>query len=61
MEINQKKLTFDERLQLMYSKGSRYYENEPVYGSSIDDIDMGFVQEYCEKIGYRKSPEEYIK
>lgn len=45
----------------MYSKGSRYYENEPVYGSSIDDIDMGFVQEYCEKIGYRKSPEEYIK
>lgn len=35
-----KKLTFDERLQLMYSKGTRYYENEPVYGSSIDDIDL---------------------
>lgn len=55
-----KKLTFDERLQLMYAKGARYYENEPVYGSSIDDIDMGAVAEYCKKIGYRKTPEEYI-
>ena len=34
------KLTFDERLQLMYDKGARYFENEPVYGSGIDDIDM---------------------
>lgn len=55
-----KKLTFDERLQLMYSKGARYYENEPVYGSSIDDIDMESVAEYCQRIGYRKTPEEYI-
>lgn len=56
-----KKLTFDERLQLMYAKGARYYENEPVYGSTIDDIDMQAVAEYCNKIGYRKSPEEYMK
>lgn len=56
-----KKLTFDERLQLMYAKGARYYENEPVYGSSIDDIDMAVVADYCNKIGYGKSPEEYIK
>ena len=55
-----KKLTFDERLQLMYAKGSRYYENEPVYGSSIDDIDMDVVADYCTKIGYGKSPEEFI-
>lgn len=55
-----KKLTFDERLQLMYAKGARYYENEPVYGSTIDDIDMDVVAEYCKKIGYRKTPEEYI-
>lgn len=56
-----KKLTFDERLQLMYAKGARYYENEPVYGSNIDDIDMAVVADYCAKIGYGKSPEEYIK
>lgn len=56
-----KKLTFDERLQLMYSKGARYYENEPVYGSALDDIDMDVVAKYCKRIGYNKSPEEYIK
>lgn len=56
-----KKLTFDERLQLMYAKGTRYYENEPVYGSTIEDIDMKVVSDYCTKIGYGKSPEEYIR
>lgn len=56
-----KKLNFDERLQLMYAKGSRYYENEPVFRSTLDDIDMDFVAEYCKKIGYTKSPEEYIR
>lgn len=55
------KLSFDDRLRLMYSKGSRYYEDEPVADSSIDDIDMDFVTTYCRKIGYMKSPEEYIK
>ena len=56
-----KKLTFDERLQLMYSKGARYYEDEPVYGSSMEDIEMNAVSAYCNKIGYGKSPEEYIR
>lgn len=55
------KLSFDDRLRLMYSKGSRYYEDEPVADSSIDDIDMDFVASYCRKIGYTKSPEEYIR
>lgn len=45
----------------MYSKGARYYENEPVYGSALDDIDMDVVAKYCKRIGYNKSPEEYIK
>ncbi len=45
----------------MYSKGSRYYEDEPVADSSIDDIDMDFVASYCHKVGYTKTPEEYIK
>ena len=56
-----KKLNFDERLQLMYAKGSRYYEDEPVFRSTLDDINMDFVAEYCKKIGYTKSPEEYIR
>jgi len=56
-----KKLNFDERLQLMYAKGSRYYEDEPVFRSSIEDIDMSFVAEYCKRIGYGKSAEEYIR
>lgn len=55
------KLSFDDRLRLMYSKGSRYFEDEPVADSSIDDIDMDFVASYCRKIGYIKSPEEYIR
>ena len=56
-----KKLNFDERLQLMYAKGSRYYEDEPVYCSSMEDIDLDFVAEYCRKIGYPKSAGEYIR
>ena len=55
------KLSFDDRLRLMYSKGSRYYEDEPVADSSIEDIDMDFVASYCHKIGYTKSPKEYIR
>ena len=54
-------MNFDERLQLMYAKGSRYYEDEPVYRSSMEDIDLDFVAEYCRKIGYPKSAGEYIR
>lgn len=56
-----KKLNFDERLQLMYSKGSRLFEDEPVADSTINDIDLSFVIDYCNKIGYSKSAEEYIR
>lgn len=55
-----KKLTFDERMEIMYSKGIRFYEDEPVFRSTLDDIDMRFVAKYCKKIGYSKTPEEYI-
>lgn len=55
------KLSFDDRLRLMYSKGSRYYEDEPVADSSIKDIDMDFAASYCRNIGYAKSPEKYIR
>ena len=54
------KLNFDERLQMTYAKGSRYYEDEPVANSGLEDIDFDKVAAYCEKIGYKKSPQEYI-
>ena len=56
-----KKLNFDERLQLMYAKGTRYFEDPPVQDAAMEDIDLDFVREYTQKLGYRKSPEEYLR
>ena len=55
-----KKLSFDERMQLMYDKGERFFEDKPVPDADIDDIDMDFVKSYMDKIGYSKSPMEYL-
>lgn len=56
-----RKLPFEERLQLMYDKGERYFEDSPAYGAEMDDIDMEAVAAYTERIGYGKSPEEYLR
>lgn len=56
-----KKLDFNDRMTLMYAKGVRYYEDEPVYDATIDDLDLDFVGQYCKRIGYSKSAEEYIR
>jgi len=53
-----KKLTFEERLQLMYDKGDRFYEDAPVKTATLDDIDMDKVKDYADLIGYSKSPLE---
>ena len=53
--------TFEERLQLNYDKGERYFEDKAVPDATIDDIDMEFVKEYIDKINYGKSPLEYLK
>lgn len=55
-----KRLSFDERMQLMYDKGDRFFEDKPVPDATLDDLDLNFVQEYIRKIGYRKSPLEYL-
>lgn len=39
-----KKLNFDERLQLMYSKGTCLFEDEPIVDSTINDIETRFVK-----------------
>lgn len=56
-----KKLDFAERIQLMLAKGECRYEDQPVFRSSIEDIDLGFVAQYCKKIGYSRSADEYIR
>ncbi len=56
-----KKLEFNDRMTLMYAKGVRYYEDEPVADATIDDLDLDFVRSYCKRIGYTKSPEEYVR
>jgi ATP-dependent DNA helicase RecG len=55
------KLKFEERVQLMYDKGERYYEDIAVYGATVDDIDMVAVAEFTKLIGYSKSPLEYLR
>ena len=56
-----RKLTFDERMQLMYDKGERYYEDTAVYDATIDDIDMDAVADYAKMVGYGKSPLQYLR
>lgn len=56
-----RKLSFEERIQLMYDKGERYYEDTAVYGATADDIDMAAVERYTELIGYTKSAKQYLQ
>ena len=55
-----RKLSFDERMQLMYDKGERNYEDEAAYGATVDDVDMAAVEAYVKIIGYGKSATEYL-
>ena len=54
-----KKLNFEQRLQLVYAKGVKYFEDEPVAGATLRDIDLEYVGKYIEKIGYAKGDAEY--
>ena len=56
-----RKLTFDERVQLMYDKGERFYEDTAAYGATVDDIDMYAVAEYTQLIGYGKGSLQYLR
>ena len=54
-----KKLNFEQRLQLVYAKGVKYFEDESVAGATLQDIDLEYVGMYIEKIGYTKGDAEY--
>jgi len=56
-----KKLNFEERMQLLYDKGERYYEDKDVYGANINDVDMNLVNDYMDVIDYNKSAMEYLR
>ena len=56
-----RRLSFEERIQLMYDKGERYYEDTTVYGATVDDIDIAAVERYTELIGYTKSAKQYLQ
>ena len=56
-----KKLTFDERMQLTYDKGDRFYEDTPVAGAALADLDLPFVKQYARQIGYSKTPLHFLK
>ncbi len=56
-----KKLTFEERMQLMYDKGERFFEDKPVPEADIEDIDLAFVEKYIAQIGYSKTAMEYLR
>ena len=55
-----KKLSFDERFQLMNDKGQSCYEETAVYSAGLDDLDMALVDDYCQKSGYDKSSMEFL-
>lgn len=56
-----RKLTFDERVQLMYDKGERSFEDTTIYEATIEDVDMADVEQYVKLLGYSKSPMEYLR
>ena len=56
-----KKLAFEERMQLMYDKGERFFEDKPVPETDIEDIELAFVEKYIAQIGYSKTAMEYLR
>jgi len=55
-----KKLGFNDRLQLTYDKGERFFEDKPVPEAELDDLDIDLVREYIRKIGYQKDAMAYL-
>lgn len=50
------KLTFEQRRQLIYDKGQRYFEDEIVDRSSLADIDEEVIESYRQHMGITDKP-----
>ena len=55
-----RRLTFMERMQLLYDKGVQSFEDTSVMGATVDDLDMVAVKEYMNILGYGKSVMEFL-
>ena len=50
------KLNYEQRTQLLYDKGQRYFEDEVVDRSSLDDVDEEVMNLYREHMGLPNKP-----
>ena len=55
-----KRLTFDQRSQLVFAKGNRYFEDTPIINATLEDLDNNKISAYCEKLGYDKGVDCFI-
>lgn len=44
------KLKHEQRMQLTYDKGQRYFEDELIKDATIEDLDLELIQEYAQTI-----------
>ena len=59
---NSWKLNTESLLELEYSKGIRSYETQVVDDATLDDLDLGLVQEYCQILNLNaSSPSDILK
>lgn len=56
-----KRLSFDDRMQIMLAKGVQYYEDYPVARATVEDLDLDFVSSYCKRIGYKKDALTFLR
>lgn len=56
-----KRLSFDDRMQIMLAKGVQYYEDYPVARATVEDLDLDFVSGYCKRIGYKKDALSFLR
>lgn len=57
LRINDKNIRFsyEQRRNLEFDKGQRFFEDEVVRGSSFDDVDLDLLTEYQNKLGVQVS------
>ncbi|RJQ26650.1 winged helix-turn-helix transcriptional regulator [Candidatus Parcubacteria bacterium] len=56
-----RKLSFNERLQLMYDKGEIVFENTFIERANIEDINISLVEDYRNIKGSTKTPLEFLE
>lgn len=55
-----RKLNFADRLSLLYAKGEQSFEDTPVFGAKLEDLNLNAVAEYISILGYGKSVPEFL-